>query len=309
MIVDALVIKIASLFLMMFAGYVMVRCKVLQPTDAKPISEISLYLIFPCVIIVSFQIDYTQDIRDGLILATIAAVIIHIILLGIPWIFKNKLNLDAVEKVTVIYSNSGNLIIPLIAATLGPKYVIYTSAYTAVQTVLLWSHCRYVLMGGGKINILRILLNINLLAVIIGGIIFFCGIKLWNPVYDAMASMGVMIGPACMLVTGMVIASMNLKKVIHYPRLPFIVALRLVIMPAIILPFLWILNKIGNVPDSAAILLVPFLATAAPSASSITQMSILYHNNTEYAGLLNMVSTLLCIVTYPAFVWVYDLII
>ena len=107
MIVDALVIKIASLFLMMFAGYIMVRCKVLQPKDAKPISEISLYLIFPCIIIVSFQIEYTQDIRDGLILATIAAVIIHIILLGVPWLFKNKLNLDAVEKVTVIYSNSG----------------------------------------------------------------------------------------------------------------------------------------------------------------------------------------------------------
>ena len=290
MIVDALVIKIASLFLMMFAGYIMVRCKVLQPKDAKPISEISLYLIFPCIIIVSFQIEYTQDIRDGLILATIAAVIIHII------------------KVTVIYSNSGNLIIPLIAATLGPKYVIYTSAYTAVQTVLLWSHCRYVLMGGGKINILRILLNINLLAVAVGGILFFCGIKLWRPVYDAMASMGLMIGPACMLVTGMVIASMNLKKVIHYPRLPLIVALRLIIMPAIILPFLWILDRIGNVPDSAAILLVPFLATAAPSASSITQMSLLYHNNTEYAGLLNMVSTILCIITYPAFVWFYELI-
>ena len=80
MIVDALVIKIASLFLMMFAGYIMVRCKVLQPKDAKPISEISLYLIFPCIIIVSFQIEYTQDIRDGLILATIAAVIIHIII-------------------------------------------------------------------------------------------------------------------------------------------------------------------------------------------------------------------------------------
>lgn len=79
-------------------------------------------------------------------------------------------------------------------------------------------------------------------------------------------------------------------------------------MPAIILPFLWILDRIGNVPDSAAILLVPFLATAAPSASSITQMSLLYHNNTEYAGLLNMVSTILCIITYPAFVWFYELI-
>ena len=89
MIVDALVIKIASLFLMMFAGYLMVRLKVLKPTDAKPISEISLYLIFPCVIIVSFQIDYTPEISDGLILATIAAVIIHILLLGIPWLFKN----------------------------------------------------------------------------------------------------------------------------------------------------------------------------------------------------------------------------
>lgn len=309
MIVDALVVKIASLFLMMLAGYIMVRCKILKPADAAPISEISLYLIFPCIIIVSFQIDYTPEIRDGLILATIAAVLIHVILLIFPYLVRHKLQFDSVEKVTVIYSNSGNLIIPLVAATLGPKYVIYTSAYTAVQTVLLWSHCRYVLMGGGKLNILKILLNINLIAVITGAILFFSGIKLWRPVYDAMASLGVMIGPACMLVTGMVIASMNLKKIVSYPRLPLIVALRLVIMPALILPLLWILSKIAAVPDAAAILLVPFLATAAPSASSITQMSILYHNNTEYAGLLNMVSTLLCIFTYPAFVWIYDTII
>lgn len=47
-----------------------------------------------------------------------------------------------IEKATIIYSNSGNLIIPLVGAILGNEWVIYSSGYMVVQTILLWTHAK-----------------------------------------------------------------------------------------------------------------------------------------------------------------------
>ena len=45
----------------------------------------------------------------------------------------HALHLDAVEKASMIYSNAGNLIIPIVTAVLGKEWVIYSSAFLSVQ--------------------------------------------------------------------------------------------------------------------------------------------------------------------------------
>lgn len=47
------------------------------------------------------------------------------------------LKLDGVEETSLIYSNAGNLIIPIVTAILGKEWVIYTSAFLSVQLFLL----------------------------------------------------------------------------------------------------------------------------------------------------------------------------
>ena len=55
---------------------------------------------------------------------------------------KQVLRLDTIERATVIYSNAGILVIPLVQDLLGKEYVIYSSAYITVQLVLIWTHCK-----------------------------------------------------------------------------------------------------------------------------------------------------------------------
>ena len=57
------------------------------------------------------------------------------------------LKLDGVEETSLIYSNAGNLIIPIVTAILGKEWVIYTSAFLSVQLFLLWSHAKMKLCG------------------------------------------------------------------------------------------------------------------------------------------------------------------
>ena len=61
--------QITELFLMIFMGYVIVKARLLKGEDSKVISKIVLYLIIPCVIINAFQVDYTSEKVQGLLLA------------------------------------------------------------------------------------------------------------------------------------------------------------------------------------------------------------------------------------------------
>ena len=63
-----LIEQIAQLFIMIFMGYLIVKMGLLKDTDSKVLSKIVLYLIVPCVIINAFQVDYTPDTINGLLL-------------------------------------------------------------------------------------------------------------------------------------------------------------------------------------------------------------------------------------------------
>lgn len=66
----------------------------------------------------AFQVDFTEQVKEGLVLGTVADVIVEAMLLFLGSFFKKLFKLNAVEQCSVIYSNAGNLIIPLVVALL-----------------------------------------------------------------------------------------------------------------------------------------------------------------------------------------------
>ena len=54
-------------------------------------------------------------------------------------VLERPLHFNSIEKASIIYSNSGFLVIPLVASVLGQEWVFYTTAFIVVQTVLLWT--------------------------------------------------------------------------------------------------------------------------------------------------------------------------
>ena len=71
--------NIFGLFLIIFVGYLTVKCRVLTSDDSKVISKIVLYIVCPCTILNSFQIDFTNEKLTGLILSFIGAIVVHLI--------------------------------------------------------------------------------------------------------------------------------------------------------------------------------------------------------------------------------------
>lgn len=303
----ALLGKLCSLFLIMLAGYVIVRCGLLRSEDSHTLSVLCLYLICPCSIISAFQIESNPSIVSGLLLCLTAAVVIHAAFIIIVTLLKKPLKLDGVEQASIIYTNAGNLIIPIVSSLLGPEWVIYTCAYICVQVPLQWSHCKSIICNEHHMDLKKILTNVNMISVFVGVILFFTGLKLPDFVQSTIDTVGSTIGPVSMLVVGMLIGGMDLKDIFLRRRTWLITAMRLVVMPLITVLFLRIGASHSSLPDAGKVLLITLLAAAAPAGATVTQMAQVYGANEHGACSINVLSTLLCIVTMPLIVAIYQM--
>ena len=299
--------QIAELFIMILLGYILVKSNLLTKQDSKVLSTVALYIVTPCVIINAFQVQHSQDVKNGLILSFLAAIIIHIIyIVGVRIVGKGY-TLNGVEKATIIYTNAGNLIIPLVQALLGKEWVVYTTGYILVTTIFIWTHGRMLICEEKGFNVKELLKNVNVVACIMGILMFALKIQFPSLITETMDSISATIAPISMIVAGMLIAGMDVKDCLKNKRLYIITFLKMIVFPLFAVSLLKFTNLSSMVKNGGIILLISLLASIAPTAASVTQLAQIYDADSEYASAYYFITTLLCILTMPVFVWFYQL--
>ena len=292
----------------MFMGYTVVKAGLMKSSESKSVSVIMVYLVIPCVILNAFQVEYTPDVQKGLLLACAAAVAVHILFLLLTAILKKPLHLDVIERATIIYSNAGILVIPLVQELLGQEYVIYSSAYIAIQLILIWTHCKNMLCEEDKLEWKKVLLNVNIISIIVGVVLFIFRIQLPSGAQDVLNMMNNMIGPLGMLLAGMVIAEVPLKTVFTRKRIYLSAALRLFIYPVFVLGLMKVIQTFASIQDSKQILLTVYLASITPACATVTSMAQLYDKDAAYSSSLYVLTTLLSIATMPVMVGLFEMV-
>lgn len=300
--------EIIKLFVIMFMGYAVVKAGLMKSSESKSVSVIMVYLVIPCVILNAFQVEYTPDVQKGLLLACAAAVAVHILFLLLTAILKKPLHLDVIERATIIYSNAGILVIPLVQELLGQEYVIYSSAYIAVQLILIWTHCKNMLCEEDKLEWKKVLLNVNIISIIAGVVLFIFRIQFPSGAQDVLNMMNNMIGPLGMLLAGMVIAEAPLKTVFTRKRSYLSAALRLFIYPVFVLGLMKVIQTFASIQDSKQILLTVYLASITPACATVTSMAQLYDKDAAYSSSLYVLTTLLSIATMPVMVGLFEMV-
>ena len=190
---------------------------------------------------------------------------------------------------------------------LGQDYVIYSSAYIAVQLILLWAQGKNMLCEEEKLEWKKVFLNVNIISIIAGIVLFLFRIKLPAGVQDVLGMMNNMIGPLGMLLAGMAIAEVPLKSIFTKKRNYLSVALRLLLYPVLGLFLMKAIQIVVNLENSSQILLTVYLACVTPACASVTSMAQLYDKDAAYASSLYVLTTLLSIVTMPVMVYLYEM--
>ena len=246
--------QIFELFLMILMGFIIVKAGIVKEEDSKVLSKIVLYLIIPCVIINAFQVDYTKKTVNGLLIALAASVLLQVVLLLVVFMMGKLFSLNEVETASIYYSNSGNLIVPIVTFVLGQKWVLYGCVFMSVQLVFLWTHCKKIISRESSYDWKKIIPVTIMLA---GPIIF--------PTLEIVFVMS----SGSLIVTGMLFAGMDLKAIFANKRVYFISALRMLVIPLIALFLIKISHLATLSADAQKIMLIVFLVVITPSASTV----------------------------------------
>lgn len=297
-----------SMFLILAVGYIMVKSGLFRAEDSGFLSRLTIYIVVPCSCFHAFQMEFSMDKLSGFGLSLGAAVLIQGLFVLVTRLFKKPLKLTPVESASMIYPNALNMVLPLVTATLGGEYIFYSVPFCVVQVFLLWTHGRMLLSGEKHIAWKSLFLNTNILTVVLGLFCFLTGLRLPGIVDTAVTNLGNMVGPLGMLTAGMLMATVDLRKVFGNGRAYLICFLRLIVLPLIAVLVL----KFGGFsklhPEAETILLITTLAAASCSATSVIQFSQIFGEDGGYASVLNGMSILFCILTIPLMILVYQIL-
>lgn len=300
--------QIAVMFILICFGFIAVKCGIVSKEDSKGLSKMALYVIIPCVLLNSFQIEFTKDTYRGLLLAFAASILINVFYLVLTWLLNKKFSMSVIERASLIYPNAGNLIIPIVSAVLGEEMILYCSAFMVVQNIFIWTHGKFMISGEKKLSFRSLFLNSSMIAIVAGIFMAATGLRLPSVLQEAVGSAGKAIAPVSMFVTGIIIGSVRFSQLFRRTRVYAVCFGRLILYPMIVAGLFWISGVWNRIPGSKEILLIVFLASAAPSASNIVQFAQVYEKDELNAGLINVMSTLLCILTMPLCVLVYQML-
>ena len=142
-----LVFKILSLLVLVGAGVVLVRTKLLKKEDSVALSKISVFLLSPCVIVSSFSMKVDGKAGQSLLLCFFYAILANFLFLFLGTLLRKPLHLSPVEEMSMEYTNCGNFVLPIVASVLGEEYLLYVSAYITVYNLLVWTHGVHLFQG------------------------------------------------------------------------------------------------------------------------------------------------------------------
>ena len=151
------------------------------------------------------------------------------------------------------------------------------------------------------------MLNVNLISIVMGAVLFFAHIPLPGQLLGALNTMGDMVGPLGMLLAGMAIADVPLKQVFGNARGYLSVVLRLLVYPLVVLVCLKVCGAAGMVADGKNILLTVYLACITPACATLTSMAQLYDQDAGFCSVLYVLTTTCSSVTMPVMIGIYSM--
>ncbi|MBP3721254.1 MAG: AEC family transporter [Clostridia bacterium] len=308
MITIPLIKKIAELFLILFATAALVKTGVFKADYSRVLSRISLYFVTPCVIFNSFQKELTPDVQQGLLITAGLAVTFQLVFFLVAAVLRRVWKATEVERASIVFTNAGNLIIPLVAYVLGQEWVIYVSSYILVFNVMFWTIGIRMFDHESAFSLKKVLLNPNILAVLFGLLLLFAGVSLPEPAAVAFSDVAGMIGPLSMMITGMVVGSMKPRDLFANRRIFGVLFFRMILCSGLAVLLAAVSGLAGSSSFGKAIVIIPLLSAIAPSASNINQVAILYNRDAKYASAINVLTTLSCIVTILMWMALFDLL-
>ena len=270
--------NVLVLFLMIGMGAVCKFARLLNDEGVKGLTNLELAIVTPCLLIMSFQREYSPaELRTVGVSAAIA-VSFHAlsILLAHTLLHDHDASRQAVLRFATVFTNAGFMSLPLQYALLGEDGVFCGAVVVGFFQVLVWTYGVWTMGGGSSdFSARHILLNPGICGIAAALLLFVCRIHL-PPV-------------------------LRFGAALRDPKALLAMALRLVVSPGLTLAALWFLGLRDHTVFVAMV-----VAASAPVAAITTMFAVRYGHKPQLSVELVSITTLLSVVTMPLIVGLAD---
>ena len=283
---------ILPIFIQIILGYVV---KKFTNFNNKALAVIQFYIIIPALLFVSMyntKIDRTIAIKI-IIHSIIIFVLLYILSIVLCKFFKyNKTTSSSFTNSICLY-NSGNFCLPLVQIlynnpiATSVQIIIMTVQSIVTNTVGIYS------VSSGKKNVKQGILEVlkvpMIYCIIIALALRGMGIKVAEPVINAMNSLGSAMVPVALISLGAQLAETRCS--FKMPKVYFSNFIRLIISPILAYALVLVLGLKGMVAEIAVI------SSAAPTAVNSVLLAIQYDSDPDFASQAVFFSTIISSIT------------
>lgn len=294
--------QMTVLFLLILIGYLLAKLKAVPENTSTVLSKLENNLFVPALVLGTFISNFTTEKLGTAWKLFLISFVISFVMIVLAIVVAKCCSKDQyignIYTYGLAFSNfgfMGNAVVSVVFPDMFVDYLIFTMPLWTM--IYLWGvPCLLIPSEEGKQTIksrLKSFANPMFVALIVGIIIGLAGFALLTPIMTVITTAGSCMSPIAMLLTGIAVANMDLKKVLSMRSIYVVSFVRLIVFPLIFI------TVFKFVPMSQTIMVCTVCSLAMPLGLSTIVVPGGYGKDTSVAAGMTIVSHLLSAVTIP----------
>lgn len=289
--------QMLAILIIIGAGYFMTKKKMMDGHTNSQMSKMIVNVFNPCLILSSAagSVGLISLETMGLVGLVAVAMFAFFILVGMilsPF-FDKAPDQRKIFQMMFVFSNLGFIGIPVTGSILGQEYVVYVTEFLLIYTIVLYTYGVTLLDGKFSLSSLKAMINPGTVFSLAALLVILLEIQLPDFLKTGITYLGNVTSPMALVAVGFTLASSNLKNIFCQPRLYVFSAVKLALLPLVMLPVLRLVVK------DAALISVCMIMFGMP----IGNMPLMLGNQKGIDGstcsAAIILTTVLCVFTIP----------
>lgn len=299
--------RLVAIGLILVLGFLLGKHKLISTKTNAEITSLLLTVLMPASLFMAFPAEYDAASLDLFFAGLVAGVLVMVTLIILSRVIFNKHwikgGMRYESQFALIFNNATFLGYPIVVNTFGPTGVIAYCGFIIAFNVALFSYGIWLFEHKVTLKLLRgIVTNPNIIAVVLGMIVFLADLTLPRFLTDAVGFVGGATTPLSIICIGFMLSRANLGAVIKKWRLVVTALVQLILGPVVTFLLLSFLKF------PAEVVSVCTLIQALPTATSLGLFATKYGGNNIEASELVTISTILSVVTLPVMILLLNLV-
>ncbi len=297
--IQYVLLKLAQLFILLFAGYILVAVKGIKKEAAKHISNLIFTFTLPAMLISSMV--NTSGISQGdiwqvLLIAVIQYGVLIVAAYALTKLLRVPYEDVGLYRFIILFGNVAFVGYPVISAVLGNDALFYAAILNLPFNILVFTlGISFITHGTDQHQKLelKVFLNPGLIATVLGLILFFASIELPTFVNELLSDIGDMTTPLSLLVIGASLYGVNIRSVLGKRRIFVFSFIKLILVPTLLAVILWLVGV------DIMIASVVIILSGMPVAANAVILCQEYDTHVMEASEAVFISTLLLGISLP----------